>query len=218
MDAQAAGNALVQKVLEVGIKGAGPMKGAVLVADEHLRQHRDPEAAIRRLVRTHQRVVGTTGFAAGFGGFLTMPVTIPTDMGILYAYQTRMAAAIAHLRGYDLTSDEVQSVVLVSLLGAGGAGLLSKFGVELANKSAAQALKRVPGRIFIEINKKVGYRLITKGGTKGLVNMSKVVPVAGGIAGAGLNVASTSTVATYARRNFPRVGLGAGQVEAGTDH
>lgn len=215
MDAQAAGNALVQKVLEVGIHGAGPMKGAVEVAEEHLRQHGDPEEAIRRLVRTHQRVVGTTGFATGFGGFLTMPVTIPTDVAILYAYQTRMAAAVAHLRGYDVNSDEVQSVVLVSLLGAGGAGLLSKFGIEFANKSAAQALKRVPGRVFIEINKKVGYRLITKGGTKGLVNMTKVVPIAGGIAGAGLNVASTRTVATYARRNFPGVALGSAEAEAG---
>lgn len=205
MDAQAAGTALVQKVLTVGIDGAGPMKGAIDVAEEHLRQHKDPEKAIRKLVATHQRVVGATGFASGLGGFVTLPVAIPTDMAVLYAYQTRMAAAIAHLRGYDVSSDEVQSVVLVSLLGSGGAAVLSKFGVQVANKSAAQALAKVPGKVFIEINKKVGYRLVTKAGSKGLVNMTKVVPVAGGVAGAGINVASTRTVATYARLNFPRI-------------
>jgi hypothetical protein len=195
---------LVQKVLALGINGAGPMKSAVQVAEEHAAQHRDPEKAVRKLIATHQRVVGATGFAAGLPGLFALPVTIPTDMAVLYAYQTRMAAGIAHLRGYDVATDEVQSIVLVSLLGSSGAAVLSRVGVEIANRSAAQALQRVPGRVFIEINKKVGYRLVTKAGTKGVINMTKVVPVAGGVAGLGLNVASTRTVAMYARLNFPR--------------
>lgn len=126
-------------------------------------------------------------------------------MGVLYAYQGRLAAATAHLRGYDLGSDEVQSVVLLSLLGSGGAVLPSQYGDDLANKTAAQELKKVPGKVFIEISKKVGCRLVTKAGTKGLVNMTKLVPLAGGVAGASVNVAAIRTVARYARGNFPRV-------------
>lgn len=203
MDTQAAGTALVKRILQVGINGAGPIKGAREVADEHLFQHGDREKAIRKLQATHERILGATGFATGVGGLVTLPVTIPADVGMLYVYQGRLAAATAHLRGYDLDSDEVQSIVLLSLLGSGGAALAMEFGIQLSNKIAMQALKQVPGKVFIEINKKVGFRLITKAGTKGLINMTKVVPVAGGFAGAGINVASTRTVARYARKNFP---------------
>lgn len=207
MNAEEAGAALVQKILSVGIDGMGPVAGAREVAEQHLRQHGDPEAAISRLGATHERIVAASGFATGLGGFATMPISIPTDVAVLYVYQGRLAAATAHLRGYELDSDEVRSVVLLSLLGSSGAALAMKFGVDLSNKMAMQALKQIPGKVFIEINKKVGFRLVTKAGTKGLVNMTKLVPIAGGVAGAGINVASTRAVGRYARSNFPALSL-----------
>jgi len=36
---------------------------------------------------------------------------------------------------------------------------------------------------LIEINKKIGFRLITKAGEKGVVNLMKMVPLVGGIVG-----------------------------------
>lgn len=203
MDVNRAGADLVKRVVTIGVEGAGPVTGAREVADQHLSQHGDTEKAIERLIATHVRILAASGFATGLGGLITMPVTLPADLGVLYVYQGRMAAAIAYLRGYDLSTDEVQSVVLLSLLGAGGATLAGQFGIDLANKAAMQALKRVPGQVFIDINKKVGFRLVTKAGTTGLVNLTKVVPVAGGFAGGTINAASTRTVARYARRNFP---------------
>lgn len=38
-----------------------------------------------------------------------------------------------------------------------------------------------------EINKKVGFRVITKAGEKGTVNLMKVVPIVGGVVGAGFD-------------------------------
>lgn len=203
METSTAGTALVDKVLEVGVQGFGPIKGARETAEDHLKQHGDVEKAIDRLVATHGRVVGATGFVTGLGGLVTLPLAVPTDVAALYVYQGRMAAGIAHLRGYDLDSDEVRSVVLLSLLGASGAEVLSKVGIEVANKSALAAVRKIPGKVFIEINKKVGFRLITKAGTKGTINVVKIVPVAGGVAGGAVNVAATRTVAKYARKNFP---------------
>ena len=200
-----AGADLVKRVVTVGVQGAGPISGARDVAVEHLRQHGDVEAAIKRMTATHLRLVTASGFAAGVGGVLTMPVTLPADLGVLYVYQGRLAVGIAHLRGYDLATDEVQSVVLLSLLGSSGATLASQFGIDLANKATMQALNKIPGKVFIEINKKVGFRLVTKAGTKGLVNMTKLVPVAGGLAGGAINATSTRAVATYARKNFPPI-------------
>lgn len=48
-----AGTSLVSKILTVGIDGLGPFKGAREVADEHLKQHGDPDKAIKRMIATH---------------------------------------------------------------------------------------------------------------------------------------------------------------------
>ena len=195
--------AVVTKVLDTGIDGVGFMDGAVEVAEEHLRTCGDVEQAVDRLVASHARIVAASGFAAGLGGFITLPVTIPADMTVLYAYSARCAAGVAHLRGYDVHTDEVRSMVLISLLGSAGGAVLADAGIKIANKSAMAALKKLPGRVLIDINKKVGYRLITKFGEKGVINLGKVVPLAGGPVGASVNVVTMRAVGKYARRNFP---------------
>lgn len=194
---------VTEKVLAVGVNGAGPWKGSRQLADEHLRQHHDPERAIARLIKTHMTLAGTAGAVTGLGGFATMPLAVPADLASLWILQGRLAGAIAHLRGYDLDSEEVRSVVLLTLLGSTGAEALSTAGIQLGTKSAVTALKRVPGKVLIEINKKVGFRLVTKAGTTGVVNLTKLVPVAGGVVGGGINAASTRIVGEWAKKNFP---------------
>jgi hypothetical protein len=194
---------LVSAVLSRGVEGFGPFKSAEQFAEEHLAQHGDVEKAIDRVIATHTRLVAASGFATGLGGSITMPVAIPTDIAVFYALSARCVAAVAHLRGYNLTSDEVRSVLLLSLLGAGGAGLAAEFGATLGTKAAMSALKRLPGRTLIEINKKVGFRLLTKFGTKGVINLGRWVPVVGGGVGAVVNAAAMRTAGRYAKRNFP---------------
>ena len=202
-DKGAAVQRVVDAVLSRGVEGFGPLKSAEAFAEEHLAQHGDVEKAIDRVIATHTRLVAASGFATGLGGPITMVVGIPTDVTVFYALSARCVAAIAHLRGYDTASDEVRSVVLLSLLGAGGAGVAADFGATLGTKAAMAGLKKLPGKTLIEINKKVGFRLFTKFGTTGLVNLSKWVPVIGGGVGAGVNVAAMRTAGRYAKSNFP---------------
>lgn len=199
-----AGRQLVDHVLRAGIDGVGPLKGAVALAEEHRRQHGDVEKAIDRLIATHTRLVAASGFASGVGGAFTMVVAVPADVAVLYSLAARCTAAVAHLRGYDVDSDEVRSVVLLSLLGSAGTGVLADAGIKLGNKTALAAVRRVPGRTLIEINKKVGFRLVTKFGQKGVLNLGKIVPVAGGGVGAAVNVATMRSIGRYAKSNFPR--------------
>jgi uncharacterized protein (DUF697 family) len=194
---------VVEGVLNVGVDGKGPWKGAVEVAEEHLAQHGDVEKTIERLISTHVRFTSSAGFLSGLGGLITLPVTMPADFTALWLTQARLAGAIAHLRGYDVRSEEVRSVVLISLLGSSATEVLSAAGVDIGIKSAVSAIKQVPGRALIEINKKVGFRLVTKAGSKGVVNLTKLAPVAGGIVGGGINFASTRAVGAWAKRNFP---------------
>ncbi|GAA3159668.1 EcsC family protein [Blastococcus jejuensis] len=194
----------VDKIVEAGIDGVGPLESARNIAEQHRLQHADVEVAIDRLIATHTRLVAATGFATGLGGVFALPVTIPTDAAVLYTLSARCVAAVAHLRGYDIESDEVRSVVLLTLLGAGGAAVAAEAGVQLGSKAALAALQRVPGRVLIEINKKVGFRLFTKFGTKGVVNLGKMVPLVGGGVGAGINAAAMRSAGKYSKRNFPK--------------
>ncbi|MDQ2706439.1 MAG: EcsC family protein [Actinomycetota bacterium] len=197
------GEKMIKQVLEFGINGRGPLSGAEQVAEEHLLSaDGDRERAIERLIATHLRMAAASGFVTGLGGVALLPVMVPASLGGLHIIATRMTAAIAHLRGYDISTQEVQSAVGICLLGASGAAALRKAGVEIGRKSTAAALQKVPGRVLIEINKKVGFRLVTKAGQKGAINLVRIVPIVGGGVGATVDVISCRAIATYALTTF----------------
>jgi hypothetical protein len=52
---------------------------------------------------------------------------------------------------------------------------------------------------LIEINKKVGYRLLTKFGTKGSINLVSGIPLVGGGVGAGVNVVAINQIVNAPR-------------------
>ncbi len=197
----------IEQVQRAGIDGFGPLKGAEEIAAEALAATKgDVEKAIERLIRTHMRLAGSAGFITSVGGLITLPVAIPASVGATYLLAARMTAAIAHLRGYDIHTEDVRSTVLITMLGSTGAEVLKDVGIQIGTKSVAAALKKVPGKVFIEINKAVGFRLVTKAGSKGVVNMTKLVPLVGGPIGAGMEVLSIRAIAVYAKKNFPAVG------------
>lgn len=201
--AQAYGEQAVHRLIEFGIGGGGPLKGAVEVAEEHLRAaDEDREQAVRRSISTHVRLAAGSGFLTGLGGIATLPVMVPASLAGLYVIATRMSAGVAHLRGYDVDTEEVRSAVLISLLGAAGATTLKKAGVEIGRKTTMAAVQKVPGRVLIEVNKKIGFRLVTKAGEKGVVNLTKLVPLVGGPVGAAIDGVSCRTIATYALATF----------------
>jgi len=203
-DLQALGEQLVGKVIDLGIGGAGPLEAAVDVAEEHLTAAGgDREEAIRRMISTHVRLAAASGFVTGLGGVATLPVSVPASMAGLYVLATRMSAGIAHLRGYDVESEEVRSAILVSLLGSAGAATVKRAGIDIGRRSTAAALQKLPGRVLIELNKRVGFRLVTKAGEKGIVNLTKLVPLVGGPIGATVDGVSCKTIAGYAMRTFP---------------
>jgi len=202
----ALGERLVAQVVEFGIQGLGPLSTAVQTAEEHLvTAGGDREAAVQRLIATHVRLAAATGFVTGLGGIATLPVTVPAAMAGLYIIATRMTAGVAHLRGYDIETDEVRSGILVALLGSAGAAVLRNTGIQIGQQSTAAALQRLPGRVLTELNKRVGYRLVSKAGEKGIVNLTKLVPLVGGPIGAAVDGVSCKTIAGYAMRTFPPV-------------
>lgn len=70
---------------------------------------------------------------------------------------------------------------------------------------AISMLKKLPGTVLTKINKAVGFRLVTKFGQKGVINLAKGIPVLGGVVGGGIDIAFTKQIANLAKENFVRV-------------
>ncbi len=196
----------IQKALstcyEKALQGLPKTKNVIEFAEEYQRKYVDPKAAAKELVKYQILKCGTSGFVTGFGGFITLPVTIPANIGSVLYVQLRMIAAIAYLGGYDPNDDVVQTMVYLCLVGEAAVDVVKQVGIKIGNKIALNALKKLPGKVLTKINQKVGFRLFTKFGTKGVINLVKVVPVAGGLVGAGFDVVSTQQIAKQAIQLF----------------
>jgi hypothetical protein len=69
---------------------------------------------------------------------------------------------------------------------------------------AKSLIDKIPGRALIEINKRVGFRLLTKAGEKGAVNVMKGLPVVGGLIGGTVDAAACRIVGKNAKKLFGR--------------
>ena len=56
--------------------------------------------------------------------------------------------------------------------------------------------------MLTKINQKVGFRFITKFGTKGLINLGKMIPGVGAVIGGGLDFAETKVISKRAYKWF----------------
>ena len=180
----------------------GPIDGAADLAENFRGGHGSVAEDAKALVRWQVAKTGVTGFVAGVGGVVTVPVTLPAELATVLYIHIRMIAAIAHLGGNDLSDDRVRTLCYLCLCGDGMRKILAEVGAEIARKTATTALKRLPGKVLIDINKKVGFRLFTKFGEKGVINIAKMIPVLGGVVSGVLNAVWTKKVGNQARKHL----------------
>ncbi|WEV78633.1 EcsC family protein [Janibacter cremeus] len=195
---------LVQNLLDVGIDGRGPFDSAVSVAETALlRAGGNAERAIDDIVGRHVKLAGAHGFVTNLGGFTTMLVALPANVLGFYVLATRMAAAVAHVRGHDLQRPEVRSAVLLSLVGADAQDLLAKAGmVAPGGRLATFATQRLSGPALMVVNKAVGFRILSQAGKGVFSRFGRAVPVVGGAVGAGLDVWLLNQLADHVRAEF----------------
>jgi uncharacterized protein (DUF697 family) len=195
---------LLRQIGAFGIDGCMILSSAKQLANEYRHDiaYDDDEARIKSLIRWECSKTFAEGFVTGLGGLLTLPVAIPASLGASWIIQARLAATIAELYGHDCKEDRVRTLATLCLLGDGIKEVLKGVGIQVGNKLGGQLLKQIPGKIFIEINKKVGFRLITKAGEKGVINVIKLVPIIGGFVGGTIDLAATRTVGRVAKELF----------------
>ncbi len=195
---------LIESILDTGIDGKGPFHSAQQVADVALSGHADVEQAVDAVISSHLKLAAAGGFATGLGGFITLPVALPANVVEFYLVATRMVAAVASARGYDLRQPEIRAAVLLTLVGADSDDLLQKAGVSATGRLSNLAAQRLPGPALMVVNKAVAFRLISQMGKKALVRMGKALPLVGGVVGAGLDAYLLKRIADQARHEFPR--------------
>jgi len=204
-DAQHGGAAatVVERLVDVGIDGIGPFASAQAVADAARRDNPDVEQAIDAVVRQHVVLAAAGGFLTGVGGLFTLPVALPANVVGFYAVATRMVAATAALRGYDLHEDGVRSAVMLTLVGAEAEDLLRKVGVPTSGRLTGLATQRLPGPAAMVVNKAIGFRLLTATGRSTFALLGRGLPVAGGLLGAGVDGLLMRELGQHARRELP---------------
>lgn len=171
-------------------------------AKDYLDKHPTKELACKAMIKNQIIKCTTSGFLTGFGGIVTMPVTLPANIGSVLYIQMRMIACTAYMAGFELNSDQTQTFVYACLAGVAVNELVKQASIKFGAKFATGLIKKIPGKVLTKINQKVGFRFITKFGTKGIVNMGKLIPGVGAVVGGGLDLVETKTIGDRAYKWF----------------
>jgi hypothetical protein len=198
---------IVENLLDTGIDGKGPFDSATKVADNALRKHHgNAEQAISGVVSSHLKLAAAGGFVTSVGGFITLPVALPANVVGFYLLATRMTAAVARLRGYDIANPQIRSAVLLTLVGADADDLLAKAGMVAPTGALSNlAAQRLPGPALMVLNKAIGFRLLSTAGKKTLTRFGRKMPIVGGVVGAGMDGWLLHRISENARGEFPPV-------------
>lgn len=194
---------ILDGLYERSLKGVPEVSDSVYrLADDYIQKNDSREQAAKSLINFQIAKCTTSGFITGLGGMLTLPVALPANVTSVLYVQLRMIAAIAVIGGFDVNSDQVRSLAYVCLAGNSAADILKGVGINFGAKLAKAAVAKIPGKVLIDINKKVGFRLLTKFGTKGILNIGRAIPFAGGVVGGAIDFGSTKVIAKNAYKIF----------------
>ena len=172
------------------------------MANDYLKKYKTKEEACKAMIRNQITKCATSGFITGFGGFITMPVTLPANITSVIYVQMRMIACTSYMAGFDLDSDQTQTLVYACLAGVAVNNVIKQAGIKFGVKFANGLIRKIPGKVLTEINQKVGFRFITKFGTKGVINLGKLIPGVGAVIGGGLDLVETKIIAKRSYKWF----------------
>lgn len=189
---------------ENAVGGFGPLSSADDLALEYLNDssYENNDKRVESLINWETTKNFSTGFITGLGGFVTLPVTIPASLGASWILQMRMAAAIARIYGHDLKEDRVRTLLLCIIIGQDIKEVCKQVGIKVAQNLTYVAIRKLPVEMLKRINRAVATQLVTKAGAKGLINLTKLVPVVGGVVGGTFDAVTCRITAKAAQMAF----------------
>ena len=198
------GSALAAYLLEKGLKGLGPLSSAESLATEYLidADYGDDDRRVAALVRWETAKNFTTGFLTGLGGFVTLPVAVPSALAASWVLQARMSGAIARIYGHDLDAERTRTSILLSLAGDVARQAMKDLGLDVGDRLTRRAVEQIPGRALVEVNKRIGTKLLAEVGQRVALRFPRAVPVFGGVVGGSLDAMVCRKVGSTAKQLF----------------
>lgn len=147
------------------------------------------------------------GVIPGFGTAAQIGIevgTVSADLTLMLRWMGAMTTGIGMIYGRDIESSFNQEFVKVLGLWCGVLKSTEEGTKRIGTKIAVAQFKRVPGKIFKKINRKVGTTILTKYGTKrGGIAVGKLIPFGvGALVGGGFNLATMNTFKRKAIKYF----------------
>jgi hypothetical protein len=186
---EGSGGILFSFLIEAGLSGLGPLSSADALAAEYQEsgEFRDDDERIDALIRRETMKNFTTGFITGLGGFVTLPVAAPTAVAVSWLLQARMAGAIARVYGYDPAAERVRTKILFAMAGDVVKDAMRDLGFRVEPALTRQVVEQIPGRALVEVNKRIGARLLARAGQPLLLRFPRALPVLGGVVSGSLD-------------------------------
>lgn len=184
------------------VNGIPGFDSAEELAESYLQGKGSVKAKAKSLVSWQVAKAGTSGFVTGLGGIITLPVAIPANITSVLYVQTRMIAAVACMGKHDIRNDQVKTLAYMCLCGSAMADIAKDAGIQVGTKLTTAAINKISGATITKINQAVGFRLLTKFGQTGILNLGKALPFLGGLISGGVDIVSTKQIGGYAVRTF----------------
>ena len=184
------------------VSGGAGLDSAEELARDYIQDYDNKIDQADALIRWQNTKAGTSGFITGVGGAITMPVAIPANIASVIFIQVRMIAAIAVIGNHDVHDDRVKSLCYACMCGNEAKDILKNIGIQIGTKMAKSALKNMSAQVLFKINQAVGFRLLTKFGSTGVINLGKAIPGLGGLIGGTFDAVTTNSIGNIARDTF----------------
>jgi hypothetical protein len=194
---------ILEKILRFALKDAE--KDAKMYLQKN---SGNSEKAIEKVIFWVMGSTITSGFASNLGGFIASMVLLSPDLAFSTYKNLKMIGIIAVLRGYHINDPDVLLTMKATLLGTSVSQFAKEAGVRLGvNLARVGIQKGLTRQIIVKINRLMGFRFLTKGGSKGVINAMKWVPIFGAVIGATVNGFESGTIANLAKVAFPENGI-----------
>jgi uncharacterized protein (DUF697 family) len=192
-------------VYDKAVDGVPGLDGAGDLAASYRQQFASEEEAIEALIRWQIAKAAAAGFVTNIGGAVTLPIALPANVVSALYIQIRMVAAIAALRGHDLTSDRVRTVVLACLCGTSLVDMLKEAGMGVGAGLAQQAVASLSSEALKRIKHAGKVEALRRAGSA--VNFTKLAPLIGGLVAGVLDGALTRSYGAAAKRLFEPIAI-----------
>ncbi len=152
----------------------------------------DPDALADRIIQKRQWYGAATSFVWGLGGWFTL---VP-NIAHIWRIHGRLVLSIAYIYGYDIRDPERREEIALCFALSSAKEAVSQMLKDAGMIGVRKALLTETSKQFI---KSLPRRLATIAGGRSLTNVSKVVPIAGGIVGGAVDFFSTRGVGKAAK-------------------